>query len=171
MSNDYRFPGITEFVPTEGVKPSFVTKVPGLFFVGRVVDALSQIPTADPRNRAAMFEVADEGIVALKAAVTTVEAARADVLKHCPIPAKEATHEPAQHAPAPAEPAAVKTDPNAVTDATHDADRRQEHAKDKGEPPKAGPDDKVDGTPAGAKLGDNLPAREHAPKPVPKNRP
>lgn len=84
MPNPYRFPGITDFIAEEGVKPSFAVKIPGLFFVARLVDALSQIPETAPKNRAAMFAVADEAILALKAAVATAEAAYAHVLAECP---------------------------------------------------------------------------------------
>jgi len=82
----YNFPGITEFIAHEGIKPSFAVKIPGLFFVGRLVDALSQIPGAAPKDRTSMFAVADEAIVALKAAVVTAEAAYLHVLEACPPP-------------------------------------------------------------------------------------
>lgn len=86
MSNPYRFSGITDFVVAEGLSPSAAAKISGLFFVARVSDALSQIPTTHPSNRASMFAVADDAIIALKAAVATVEAAYAHVLEACPIP-------------------------------------------------------------------------------------
>lgn len=178
MSNPapYRFPGIADFVPRAGVKPTFVAKIPSIYMVGRVADALSQIPTTDPRHRASMFEVAREGIDALKAALATVEAAYADVEKHCPIPDDPAKPKPHPEAQAVANDKAKSghplqpdpnpdTDPNAVTDARFDADKR-DNAKDK-QPS----DDKVDGTPARARLGDNQPAEQHAPQPKPKNRP
>lgn len=75
----YRFTGISDFIASEGVKPSFAVKIPGLYFVGRASDALCQIPETDEQNRQAMFDVADEAIVALEAAVATVKAARAHV--------------------------------------------------------------------------------------------
>lgn len=80
----YRFSGISDFIAGDGVKPSFAVKIPGLFFVGRVSDALSQIPTTEAKNRADMYAVADEAIAALKAAVVTVEAAYAHVRAACP---------------------------------------------------------------------------------------
>jgi hypothetical protein len=82
--NPYRFTGISDFVAAEGIKPSFAAKIPSLFLVGRVADALSQIPTAKPEHRAEMYAGAREAIEALKASVATVEAAYAHVLAACP---------------------------------------------------------------------------------------
>lgn len=112
-STIYRFPGIVDFVPKGGVKPSFAAKIPGLFLVGRVADALSQIPTTPPEHRAGMFAVAREAVDALKAAVATAEAAYADVLAHCPPPEPPAAAPVEPPAPEPAPKPAPKGKPPA----------------------------------------------------------
>ncbi len=84
MPHPYRFSGITDFVSAEGLPPSAAGKIPGLFFIRCLSDALGQIPEARPEHRAGMYAVADDAIAGLKAAVATAESAYAHVLNACP---------------------------------------------------------------------------------------
>jgi len=127
----YRFPGITDFIASEGIKPSFAVKIPGLFFVARAVDALSQIPTSDPKSWAEMYAVADEAIAALEASAETIKAARAHVLEACPPPPKTKEEKAADRAEAKAEKAAEHAE-EVAEKAAHDAAHPTKH-KGKGE--------------------------------------
>ncbi len=84
MSDDYRFPGMVGFVARDGLTPSFVPKITANWLLCRVGDALSQIPTARPEDRAEMYRVAREARDALHVCLTTANAAIDEVTKHCP---------------------------------------------------------------------------------------
>ncbi len=84
MSEPYRFPGIADFVKRDGLNPTFAAKIPGLWFVARVADALAQIPTAKPEHRADMYGSARQAIAALHSALGTAVAAFDQVMANCP---------------------------------------------------------------------------------------
>jgi hypothetical protein len=72
------FPGLTEFIAPADIPAGFAAHVQGLWFLGRVVDAASQIPTAPtPETAEAHFEQMDFAERALEAAAETVRNVRA----------------------------------------------------------------------------------------------
>ena len=93
MSKPYVFPGITNFVARDGIPPYMAAKIPGLFFVARVTDALSQLPAAHAPSRPDMLKHAEEWRAGLVAALKTVDAAIADVKANC-FPAPDADASP-----------------------------------------------------------------------------
>jgi hypothetical protein len=77
-----------KFVAGEGLTPSLAAHIVGSrnWFMGRVIDALSQIPTARPEHRAEMFAVARQAIAAMHASTLTAVAAFDEVMRECPPP-------------------------------------------------------------------------------------
>jgi hypothetical protein len=93
MDPHYRFPGMADFVKSEGIPPNFAAKIPGNFFVARAVDALSQIPQAHEDARESMLETARQARDAAQAVVATIDAAIADVEAKCFGRKKDEKHE------------------------------------------------------------------------------
>jgi hypothetical protein len=100
------FPGLTEFMAEADIPPGYAAHVQSLWFIGRVVDAASQIPTAPtPETAEAHFEQMDFAERALEAAAETVRHVRAWSRKNL-----EPEHEP-KHKAEPEHEAKHKAEP------------------------------------------------------------
>lgn len=81
--SEYRFPGITKFMAAAGLGPAALVKAPGVWWIARAVDAISQIPHVPPEHRPDMLEVALTRRNEMAAALTGLDAAIEEVRHHC----------------------------------------------------------------------------------------
>jgi hypothetical protein len=83
MHDDYRFPGIREFLEAAGLEGSPLVKAPGTWWISRAVDALSQLPLARLEDRQAMLAVALNHRNEMAVALAGLDAAIESVRSHC----------------------------------------------------------------------------------------
>ena len=99
MTDCYRFKGMPAFFEAAGVPPAALGKVASVFYVGRIVDSLSQTPEARPEARAAIFAEAIRNREIMVATLRAVDLAIAEVKDNCFPP--EPKPEPRRRAPKP----------------------------------------------------------------------
>lgn len=84
MNITYKFPGISKFVDRSGITPALAARITSVFYVARIIDAISQIPGAhDDKSRREMLALAIENRNALINAIRTVDAAIDEVRREC----------------------------------------------------------------------------------------
>ena len=100
----YVFQGVSPFIKVAAradplVKELHLSRCENIWHVGRIQDALGQLPKLEPARRAALFAEVVAIRHGLAATLAGIDAAIAEVKFHCPVEADPDTHPDADKQP------------------------------------------------------------------------